>query len=112
MGRGGRRLGDTCGNLLLLCCVKRLHAPRFSVVVKLHNIDDPVAVLTAIEHRIAAWNREDILDFEMQANRKLQAEPEMLAELGEPDEFPVDFLPTPNNRVGLEFDIGSVEPSS
>lgn len=83
-------------------------ANRQPIAIEFDYIEDPVAVIPAIQDRIATGRGEEIFEFKVEIRRQLQTGLEVAPKFAPPMQFPIRLLPSANNRIRLELNVGSI----
>jgi hypothetical protein len=80
------------------------------ISIQFDCIEDPVAVIPAIEDRIATRRGEEIFEFKVKVWSQLQTGLKVPPKFAKAMQLPIGLLPPANNRVRFELNIGSIVP--
>ena len=80
------------------------------VPIEFDYIEDPVTVIPAIQDRISTRRSEEIFEFKVEIWSQLQTGLKVPSEFAQAMQLAIGLLPPANNRIRLEFNVGSIVP--
>lgn len=81
------------------------------IPIQFNRIEDMVPVVPAIEDCIATGRRKEVFEFKAEIRSQIQTSLKVLPEFAQPMQLPIGLLPSANNRIRLELNVGSVVPN-
>lgn len=81
------------------------------ILIQFNRIEDMVPVVPAIEDCIATGRRKEVFEFKAEIRSQIQTGLKVLAEFAKTMQLAIGLLPSANNRIRFELNVGSVVPN-
>lgn len=82
-----------------------------TIPIQFNRIEDTVPIVPAVENSIATRRGKEIFEFKAKIRSQLQTSLKVPPKFAQSMQLAIRLLPSVNNRIGLELNVGSVVPN-